>query len=196
MLKSLNALCRVVTIAMVLLMVTMIVVMNSLVFTRYLFSYSPSWTEEVTRYSMVWIAMLGAGILTLFDDHITLTMVVDKLSPRLRLWQKLFVQLFVFTIGLLIAWKGFEFAFGMHGVVAPGLQVTMLLPAISVPIGASLIVLAAAFQVIELAARILGREPVKLPDQFDFMDNSFKAAEANDAHVSHPGDHGDHRGAY
>lgn len=194
MLTTLRGLCRTVTIAMIVLMVAMIIVMNSLVFTRYLFSYSPSWTEEVTRYSMVWIAMLGAGVLALFDDHIALTLLVDKLPPRARLWQKLFVQVFVLAIGLLIVWKGFPFAMGLHGVLAPGLQTSMSYAAISVPIGACLIAISAALQILDLIARIRGQAPLGLPDQFDYMDNSFKTVEANDAHTSHPGDHGDHRG--
>ncbi|MCP5266908.1 MAG: TRAP transporter small permease [Burkholderiaceae bacterium] len=196
MLTTLRGFCRAVTSAMIVLMITMTIVVNSLVVTRYVFSYSPSWTEEITRYSMVWLVMLGAGVLTLFDDHIALTMVVDRLSKRARLFQKLFVQLFVLLMGVLLIWEGFEFAFGLDGVLAPALQVSMLWPAIAVPIGAIFIALFALLQVIDLLARIFGGEGLTMPDQFDYMDNSFKTAEDNDAHVSHPGDHGDHRGAY
>jgi TRAP-type C4-dicarboxylate transport system permease small subunit len=179
---TLRRICRLTTILMILLMVTMIIVINSLVVTRYFFSYSPSWTEEVTRFSMVWMVMLGAGVLTLFDDHISLTMAVEKLPKRLRKWQRLLVHIFVFLIAVIIAWKGFEFAYGLNSVIAPALQTSMIYPAISVPIGATMIAAFAAIRVAIEAAGIIGAPAVAIPDQFEFMDNTFKPIEDDGAH--------------
>ncbi|MGE0285651.1 MAG: TRAP transporter small permease [Bradyrhizobium sp.] len=180
MAATLRRICRLVTLLMILLMVTMVVVINSLVVTRYFFSYSPSWTEEVTRFSMIWMVMLGAGVLALFDDHISLTMAVEKLSTRWRNWQRLLVHCFVFAVAVLIAWEGFKFSAGLDGVIAPALQISMLYPSIAVPIGAVLI---AAFSAVRIAvgiAVIAGGAPVEVPSQFEFMDNSFKPAEENE----------------
>lgn len=181
MAATLRGICRLATILMVLLMTTMLVVINSLVITRYFFSYSPSWTEEVTRYAMIWMVMLGAGILTLFDDHISLTMAVEKLSPRARRWQRLLVHVFVLIIALLTAWKGYEFAFGLKEVIAPALQISMLHPALSVPIGASIIAICAAIRIAIESATILGTTPMPIPEQFEFMDNTFKPSGDQDA---------------
>jgi TRAP-type C4-dicarboxylate transport system permease small subunit len=177
LLAWLRVVCRVAAISMVVLMIVMVIVMNALVVTRYLFAYSAPWTEEVTRYAMVWLVMLGAGVLALFDDHITLNMAVDLLPARLRAWQRLLVQLFVFTIALLIFWKGMLFAQGMGEVIAPALQVSMIYAAVSVPIGGALIAIFSAIRVIVEIAGIFGGKPPTLPDQFEFMDNSFKPAE-------------------
>lgn len=177
MAATLRGICRLATILMVLLMVTMVVVVNSLVVTRYFFSYSPSWTEEVTRFSMIWMVMLGAGVLTLFDDHITLTLAVDKLPRRRRNWLRLLVHCFVFAIAVLIAWEGFRFAAGLADVIAPALQISMLYSSIAVPIGAVLVAIFSAVQIAIAIATVAGATPMKIPNQFEFMDNSFKPAE-------------------
>lgn len=183
--STLRAICRIVTVLMVLLMTVMLVVMNSLVVTRYFFSYSPSWTEEVTRFSMIWMVMLGAGVLALFDDHIALTLVVDKLSRRKRQWQQLLVHCFVLAIAVLIAWEGFKFAFGLSGVITPALQMSMIYPALAVPIGAVLIAIFSAVRVAMAFATITGRAPINIPNQFEFMDNSFKPVEESQLRDRH-----------
>ena len=177
MVTALRGFCRLVTIAMSLLMVTMIVVINSLVVTRYAFSYSPSWTEEVTRYAMVWLVMLGAGVLTLFDDHIGLNMVVEKLPPRARCLQRLIVHTFVCCVAFLIAWKGFEFAWGLKDVISPALQRPMAIPAFSVPVGATIIAIFAAVRMVIEIAELTGAKPPAIPEQLEFMDNTFKPIE-------------------
>jgi C4-dicarboxylate transporter DctQ subunit len=163
----------------------MLIIINSLVLTRYFFSFSPSWTEEVTRYCMVWMVMLGAGVLALFDDHITLYMAVEKLSPRMRYWQRLFGQAVVLAAGVLIAKTGFGFAFGMHGVVAPGTQMTMLVPTLAVPIGAVLMVLFSGLVIARSLSERFGGPKIDLPDQAEYMDCSFKPAEEDQ--VEDPG---------
>lgn len=168
---------------MVLLLILMIVVINMLVVTRYIFSYSAPWTEEVTRYSMIWLVMLGAGVLTLFDDHITLNLVVDKLPRRARRWQRLLVQVCVFLTAVLIAWEGVHFAAGMQSVVSTALGVSMLYAALSIPLGAALIAAFAAVRIVLEIADIRGTKSPQLPEQHEFMDNSFKSLPPDDAHA-------------
>ena len=180
MLKTLQIFCRSVTIVLILLMLTMLIVTNSLVITRYFFSYSPPWTEELTRYCMVWMTMLGAGALVLFEDHIALYMVVDKLPPRLRSLQKMFSRAVVFASGVLITWTGFKFSFGMHDVAAIGLQTTMLVPTLAIPLGAVMMTLFSILHIVRPGVeKIIGRKLV-LPDQRAYMDSTFKSAEDDD----------------
>ncbi|QTX33332.1 TRAP transporter small permease [Aminithiophilus ramosus] len=46
---------------------------------RYLFGSSVAWTEEVARYSLIWLVMAGAAGAQSRGDH----MVLDLLGPRL-----------------------------------------------------------------------------------------------------------------
>ena len=56
----------------------------TLVVSRYLFSYSFAWIEELTRYLMIWAAYLGAVALFKDDDHIRMDLFYSKLSKRQR----------------------------------------------------------------------------------------------------------------
>ncbi|BBO85228.1 TRAP transporter small permease [Desulfosarcina ovata] len=174
--KTLLAVCRVITIIQVLLMTLMLVVMNALVLTRYLFDYSAPWTEEVTCYSMVWMVMLGAGVLTLFNDHIGWYMLVESLSPPVRYWQRLFAQTLAFSVGVIVTWTGFNFALSMRSVEAPALQINQMGPALAVPIGAVLITLFSGLRIALLIAEKVGGKKIELVSQAEFMDSSFKPA--------------------
>ena len=119
--------------------------------------------------------MLGAGVLTLFDDHITLGLLVDKLPRRASPWQRLLVQLVVLATALLMLWEGIKFAQGMRTMMSTALGVQMVYAAVSVPIGALLIAVFAGVRIFIELADIAGASPPAIPGQLEFMDNSFKA---------------------
>lgn len=176
--KTLGAMCGLISALMFLLMLGMVVVMNSLVVTRYFFSFSPSWTEEVTRYAMVWMVMLGAGVLALFEDHITLYLFSEKLSHRVRFVMQNAIRILMATISAVVAWTGFKFAFSMTKILAPGSQMPMTIPTIAIPIGATLVSLFCALLIWNDLRRARGATPVDMPKQARFMDGSFKPAVA------------------
>ncbi len=56
----------------------MLLIMSLLAFlqviTRYVFFYSIIWSEEVTRYLMVWLTFIGAALAICKQDHISIDM--------------------------------------------------------------------------------------------------------------------------
>lgn len=175
--KTLHLICRLCTAIQAVLMFIMLVVVNFTVVTRYFFSYSPPWKEELTVYSMVWLVMLGAGVLVLFDDHIALYMGAEKLPPRGRHLQRLFSHLVIFACGAVIAWTGFGYSLGMHNVTAEGLQIPMTGPTLAIPVGATLITAFSGLLIVDWVLETLGRGRVSLPDQMAFMDGCFRPAD-------------------
>lgn len=178
--RILKTFCRLITIILFFCMLGMVATMVSLVVTRYLFSYSPSWSEEVTRFLMVWMVMLGGAVLVLFDDHITLYMFVEKLGRRGRLVQAIFVRGIIVAVSAVTAWTGWKFALSMWVVTAPGTQWPMFFPTVAVPVSFTLITLFAMLLIIRDVAHLLGRPPQPLPKQGDFMYGSFRPAEESD----------------
>jgi TRAP-type C4-dicarboxylate transport system permease small subunit len=55
------------------------------------------WTEELSRFSFVWLLMLGASVGMYNQEHFTVTFVVDALPPALRPS----IQLLVYLLELL-----------------------------------------------------------------------------------------------
>lgn len=178
--KALSFLCRATQIILFFCMLGMTVTIVSLVITRYFFDFSPSWSEEITRFLMVWMVMLGGAVLTLFDDHITLYMFTEKLSQRGRVMLDIVVKLMVGGIAGITAWTGFKFAFSMANVIAPGTQWSMAIPTISVPIAFTLIVFFCCLLIIRDIMVLTGRMPMFLPEQQDYMYGSFRPIEHED----------------
>lgn len=177
MYRALSLLCRASTVTLSVCIVAMTAIMVTLVVTRYVFAFSAPWSEEATRFLMVWMVMLGGAILVLFDDHITLYILVEKLGPRMRLLQAIAVRLVIAGVSAVTAWTGYEFAFSMAGVIAPGSGVSMAVPTIAVPISMTLITLFALLLILRDLAAHFGRTGPRMPRQSDHMDGSFRPAE-------------------
>lgn len=60
--KSINILDKLEEIILVILMVAMTISVVIQVFSRTVLNVSPSWTEEVARYMLVWITFVGASL--------------------------------------------------------------------------------------------------------------------------------------
>ena len=57
---------------------------------RYAFNYSFAWTEEVVRYSIVWLVFIGGSIAARRGAHICMDIIVVYLPPRAKLssWRR------------------------------------------------------------------------------------------------------------
>lgn len=160
-----------------LFMLAMVCITNGLIFSRYALSFSPAWSEEVTRYLMVWMVMLGGAVLTLFQDHITLYLVVDKLGPRGRALHKIVVNVVVCAVAVVTAWTGFGFALSMTDIRSPGSGLSMAIPTMSIPVSMVLIAAFAALHILRGIREVAGGRPGPLPLQSDYMSSTFKPAE-------------------
>lgn len=174
MARILLVFCRAVSWVQFGLLILMLAVMASLVLTRYLFAYSPPWSEELTRFAMIWMVMLGGAVLSLFDDHITLFVFVDKFGPRLRLLRDFVVRFIMIAVSAVVMVKGIKFAEGMSSVFAWGLQIKMTIPAYSVAVGFGLVLLFNLILLISEIAALLGVRGRMIPRQDQVMDGSFR----------------------
>ncbi|PJG84244.1 TRAP transporter small permease [Conservatibacter flavescens] len=83
-----NTLARYSTKILETLVVIILAIMSTLVFLnvvlRYGFNSSISVTEEVARYLFVWLSFLGAILAFNENQHVSVNVLVDKLSPLKR----------------------------------------------------------------------------------------------------------------
>ncbi|MFY0653399.1 MAG: TRAP transporter small permease [Cyclobacteriaceae bacterium] len=54
------------------------------VFSRYVLSNSPSFTEELARFSLIWLSILGMAYLTGQRDHLSMDYLYNKFSDEKR----------------------------------------------------------------------------------------------------------------
>lgn len=107
---------------------------------RYLFNYSFAWTEEVVRYSIVWLVFLGGSIAARRGAHIAMDIVVVYLPQHAKLFLMgvataltcLFTLIMTYY-GVLLTW-----AIWGYGQVSPAAEIPMAIPFAAIPVGCGL----------------------------------------------------------
>jgi len=128
----------------------MVVSMIWQVLGRYVFGHAPGWSEELARFLMLWVTMLGTASALRAGGNLAVTTLVDGLGARgLALVLALRDAVMVAAAGLLV-WQGFLFAQLNDAQESAALEIPMTVPYAAVPVGAALIV------VMVLLSRLLG----------------------------------------
>jgi TRAP-type C4-dicarboxylate transport system permease small subunit len=88
--------------ALVILMACMVAAVSWQVVSRYVFAAPSSWTEEVARFLLIWIGVLGAAYAFRTGVHLGLDILPNKLTGQsaalLRLFTLLVVVIFSVTV--------------------------------------------------------------------------------------------------
>lgn len=95
-------------VVMISILIFMTVIMGIQICARYLFNYSLSWTEEITRYLFVWAGFLSVSYCTVKCISIKIEQLVAKLSTRKKALVKMNNHTFEFIFfGYMIpfSWK-------------------------------------------------------------------------------------------
>lgn len=96
-------------IALILLMLLLTVSTTLQVVTRFITKSPLVWTEEVSRMSFIWIALLGSTLATKHSEHLSLDFIVDKFPKTLRNIVRILVHLMMMTVATLFIVAGWEF---------------------------------------------------------------------------------------
>lgn len=78
----LRLLDKLLTVSLATLMVAMVVSVTWQVLSRYLFVVPAAWTEELARFLLIWIGMLGAAFAYRSGSHLGLDLLPAKLQGR------------------------------------------------------------------------------------------------------------------
>lgn len=121
-----------------LLLVAVVVMNLSQIFTRYVLVNPMTWTEETMRYATVWMTMLAGSAALLRNEH----MAIELLSENAPSWvKKLRRRLALGCIAafcLLLLWEGLPAALNNYRQVSPSMRVPMTFPYLAIPVGAAL----------------------------------------------------------
>lgn len=77
---------------------------------RYFLSKPQSWAPEISEYIFGALFLLGAGYTYLFDGHVRMDVIYERLKPRQRAILDLVTALFFFLSCAILLWKGIEVA--------------------------------------------------------------------------------------
>ncbi|WP_319529495.1 TRAP transporter small permease [uncultured Cohaesibacter sp.] len=125
--------------------VVMTAVIASLVITRNFFGFSWSWSEEITRFLMVWLIFLGAAVLVRRDDHIALDALPRALPERARTILMMAIRLPILGVLWLILQQGWIVMGLRASNHSPALGIPLSWVYAAIPVGSALMLLFAAF---------------------------------------------------
>ncbi len=112
------------------------------VFGRYALDHAPSWSEELARFLMVWISMLGSAVVMREHGHINVAVLVDAVPPRVRsVLLAVRDAVVLATVYVLFAY-GINLAALLKGQLSAAFEISMAIPYAALPTGGLLIGLA------------------------------------------------------
>lgn len=92
------------------LMVTIIVLLLGGVISRYVFSLPVVWIDEAVSIAFIWVAMIGAAIAMHRNEHLRLTLFLDKMPPRVRDFVHAFALVATAAFLIALLHPAYEFA--------------------------------------------------------------------------------------
>ena len=125
-------------ISVALLSISMVVFVN--VVMRYGFAASTAWTEEVTRYTIIWITFVGGSICVRENYHPKIEALVMRIPANMKWMVTLTVAIagVLFSVAVTIyGWQLVNNALTTGYVTATGLA-PMFIPLIGLPLGGAL----------------------------------------------------------
>lgn len=133
------------------------------VFTRYVLAIPALFTEELLRFTMIWMALLGSAYAFGTNQHLSLGLVVEMLSPTKR-------RVLAIVNGLIVL--GFAFVILLFGGIQASVStMQQFSPILRVPIGYVYLilpitaVLIVILQCLNLILLICDREPPRASAQ-------------------------------
>ncbi len=76
------------------------------VFSRYVLNMSFSWTEELARFSLIWLSILGAAYLNARREHLSMDFLYGKFSNPTKKKVSILIEVFIFLFALIVMFVG------------------------------------------------------------------------------------------
>lgn len=136
--QAARGLARLTEVLACLLMILVTVLNLTQVGGRYIFSIGFNWTEEVMRYSMIWLMMLGSVACIFRAEHMGIEALEAMVPPHLSRYVKsaLYSVAGIFCVIILV--YSYPLALRNAAQTAPASGISMILPYAALPVGSAL----------------------------------------------------------
>ncbi len=157
--KFVAILNRIEDIALIAMFVAMVMVIFVQVIMRYVFNNSLSWSEEFGKFMFVWLSWFGISIGARRNEHIRITMLLDRLPFKASKALLIVAELIVIGICGITAYYGATLVVGQAMVRYAGIKISMSWGYLAVVVGCVMMMLRCAVGVVEAAAAIKAGAP-------------------------------------
>lgn len=97
-----NKIFRIMEIILVSIFGLLVIDVLGQVFSRYVLNTSFAFTEELARFSLIWLSILGAAYLSGKREHLSMDFLYQKFSGKNRKKVLIFIELCIFSFALIV----------------------------------------------------------------------------------------------
>lgn len=110
---------------------------------RYLAGYALNGVDEVEIYILIWIAFLGAALVTWRGTHLRMDVLIMACPPAVRWVVRLFEMAVMFAVSAFVAWQSFAYVERIYalGAVSDIAHIPTFIPHSAIAIGFGAMVL-------------------------------------------------------
>ena len=123
------------------LMAFLVVVVVASVFFRYILLSPITWSEEVGRYTMIWLGFLAASIAVRQGLHVGIDFVVQIAPLGIAVWLKRLARAAMMGFLAIVMGYGFVLVTNLWDQWSPVLQFRMTWPYLAIPVGSLLMLI-------------------------------------------------------
>lgn len=124
-----------------LMVAVMVLAVFYQVFGRYVIGRAPAWSEELARFLLLYMVLLGSAAALREDGHIAVTALYDNASAARRRRLGAVRDLLLALILAGVAWQGWLFAELNATQASPAFEIPMAVPYAALPLSAVLMLL-------------------------------------------------------
>lgn len=106
-------------------LVIMVVVVFLQIVSRIIIQSSFPWTEELSRFLMIWLTFLGAAFSFQYGAHIGITLITNKIPKKLQAILQIIVAFLCTILFAVLMVKGYELVMKSTTQVSPALGIPM-----------------------------------------------------------------------
>lgn len=129
MLKTRKTIDRYLAIALILIMAILVVDVVWQVLARYIVKSPSSYTDELARYLLIWVGLLGSAYAMGKKKHLAIDILPSKLTGRPRVVLDAFINILVIAFAFLVL------VIGGVRLVYITLNLNQISPALGIPLG-------------------------------------------------------------
>lgn len=141
-----------------LLVALIAIVVAAGVFWRYVLNDSLSWTEEVSRYLLIWLAATGSVVAMHRRELVAIDLLPDALSSAGQRLLRILISAIVVATAAVIAFYGWSLAVNAWGQSASTFRMPLFFVTVAIPFAAGAYVLMALEQALVELFRVDGSQ--------------------------------------
>lgn len=137
-------------------LLAMFLVLFVQVLLRYFFRIGIIWTDEFSRYLMLWIIMLGASVMTFDDSHIRISLLED-VAPVLKKGFKVIRYLIICVFSAILIYYSMDMVKMNFSSLSSNMRIPMAYVYLCFPISAVSMLFFALLQLIKTVSTLFHR---------------------------------------